>query len=279
MSVGILHPGAMGASVAATVQNGGHEVWWLPEGRSAATHDRAGKLGFRPAEDLRAMAGECRVIISVCPPHAAEDVARGVVEAGFGGLFVEANAIAPRRVRALGGVLADAGADLVDGGILGLPVWAPGTTRLYLSGRRAEEAAALFSGGPVEGVSMGGEVGMASALKMCYAGYSKGSRALLWAVLGAAESMGVREALEGHWHHENPQFGGEVRGRLLATTPKAWRWVAEMAEIRETLEGEGLPPGFHEASGEVFERLSGFRDRQPGPDLDEAIRRLLRGRE
>jgi hypothetical protein len=229
------------------------------------------------------MAAACGTIISVCPPHAAAEVVDDVAAAGFRGLFIEANAVTPRRVRSLAAVLGAAGADLVDGGILGLPVREPGTTRLYLSGPRSEEAAELFAAGPIEAVSLGDEVGEASALKMCYAGYSKGSRAPLWAVLAAAESMGVRGDLEAHWRHENAQFGEDLRRRLLATTPKAWRWVAEMDEIRETLEGEGLPPGFHEASRDIYERLSGFRDAGSGPDdgpgMDEAIRRLLSGSE
>jgi 3-hydroxyisobutyrate dehydrogenase-like beta-hydroxyacid dehydrogenase len=279
MKVGILHPGAMGISVAATIQNSGHEVLWLPEGRSEATRQRAARFGLLPASGLPELAERCRFLVSVCPPHGAEKVAGGVLEAGFPGVFVEANAISPERVRGIARRLEAGGVDLVDGGILGLPAWEPGQTRLYLSGPRAEETRALFAAGPLEAVCLGDGVGRASALKMCYAGHTKGTRALLWAVLAAAESLEVREALEAHWEHEAEGSSAKVHRRLQATAPKAWRWVAEMAEIAGTFGSAGMPEGFHGAAGEVYERLAPFRGREAPPSIDEVLKTLLAGTE
>lgn len=275
MKVGILHPGAMGISVAATLQNSGHEVLWLPDGRSEETHQRAARFGLLPASGLRELADRCQFLISVCPPHGAEVVAGSVLEAGFRGVFVEANAISPDRVLGMARSLEAGGVDLVDGGILGLPAWEPGQTRLYLSGPRAGETRDLFVSGPLEAVFLGSGVGQASSLKMCYAGNTKGTRALLWAVLAVAESLNVREALEAHWEYETEGSSGQVHRRLRATAPKAWRWVAEMGEIAGTFGSAGMPEGFHAAAGKVYEKLESFRGREEPPSIDEVLKVLL----
>jgi 3-hydroxyisobutyrate dehydrogenase-like beta-hydroxyacid dehydrogenase len=271
--VGILHPGAMGASVAATARNSGCDVRWLPEGRSTATCERAERLGFGPEESLRSMASRCEVIISVCPPHAAEDVAESLIPEGFRGVFVEANAISPQRARRMDATMSAAGIRFVDGGILGLPAWEPGSTCLYLSGPESAEIANLFAAGPLEARCLEGQVGQASALKMCYAGHTKGTRALLSAVLAAADALDVRAALETHWAGEDANFPSEVRRKVLATSPKAWRWVGEMREIADTFESADLPTGFHEAAQDIYERLVDFRDAEV-PSIEDFLKAL-----
>jgi hypothetical protein len=136
--IGILHPGAMGISLAASAQNSGRQVAWASEGRSPATRDRASKLGLRDAGSLAVLCAECSVLVSVCPPHAAEAVARDVVACGFTGLYVDANAIAPRRAIQIGQAMAEAGITFVDGGIIGGPAWDPNRTWLYLAGPQAD---------------------------------------------------------------------------------------------------------------------------------------------
>src|SRR5690606_25556078 len=104
----------------------------------------------------------CEVIICVCPPHAAEDVAASVIECGFSGLYVDANAIAPQRAVRTGDKLAAAGIRFVDGSIIGGPAWEPGKTWLYLSGSEAQQAAECFAAGPLETSVIGDEIGKAS---------------------------------------------------------------------------------------------------------------------
>jgi hypothetical protein len=142
-------------------------------------------------------------VVSICPPHAAEAVAAAVADAGFRGLFVDANAIAPARMVGIGRRLADAGIDVVDGGVIGGPAWTPGT-RLVLSGARAAEVAAAFAAGPLATEVLGPELGTASALKMAYASVTKGTTALLAAALAAAEGHGVGEALLRQWALDAP---------------------------------------------------------------------------
>src|SRR5438876_11103741 len=156
--IGILHPGEMGISIAASAKNSGCEVYWTSEGRSAATRERAAKFELTQAKTLAELCERCQIIVSVCPPHAAETLANEVLRAGFRGLYVEANAIAPQRTIKIGETMSKAEVSFVDGGIIGLPAWKPGTTRLYLSGLRAEEVAGCFSAGPLETTVLGTEI-------------------------------------------------------------------------------------------------------------------------
>jgi hypothetical protein len=230
--IAILHPGEMGAAVAGLLP---HEVIWVPAGRSRATCERA--RAFTPGDPLAA-----DVILSICPPHAALDVARSV--SGFAGIYVDANAISPDTARQVRAIVS--GADFVDGGIIGPPPARPGSTRLYLTGERAGEVAALFDGTALETR----EVADASALKLAYAAWSKGSQALLLAARAAAEAYGVGEALDAEWEDLQPRL---TKARA-AKAEKGWRWVGEMDEIAAAFEAAGLPGGFHRAAAEVYRR-------------------------
>src|SRR3954447_4547101 len=134
-TIGLLHPGEMGAALGARLHERGHDVLWVGDRRSAATRERAEAAGLRDAGTLAALRDAADLVLSVCPPHAALDVARAV--AGYRVVFVDANAIAPATVRAVRRVVEDAGGRLVDGGIVGPPPTREGTTRLYLSGAEA----------------------------------------------------------------------------------------------------------------------------------------------
>lgn len=193
--IGILHPGAMGISVAASAQNNGHTVHWAGAGRSPQTQTRAQQHQLVDVQTVAALCHTCTLLISVCPPHAAEAVAQEVLAHGFTGLYVDANAIAPQRAIQIGQMMINGGATFVDGGIIGGPAWQPNSTWLHLSGPEAERVARCFANGPLETQIMGVEIGKASALKMCYAAYTKGTTALLAAVLGTAVSLGVRTEL------------------------------------------------------------------------------------
>src|SRR5689334_18245762 len=148
VTIGLLHPGEMGAAVGKCLAGAGHRVLWDPEGRSAATRERAEAAGLT-GEALARIITRSDVIISVCPPHAALDVARLV--AGFGGLYLDANAVSPGTAREVAAVAEAGGASYVDGGIIGPSPLAPGNTRLYLSGPRAGEVQALFELGRASG--------------------------------------------------------------------------------------------------------------------------------
>ena len=272
MNLGILHPGAMGVTVATAAGAG---VSWASTGRSTATHERAETAGMTDRGDLPGLVASCDVIISVCPPHAAGDVARDVAAAGFAGVYVDANAIAPATARAIADTVAAAGARFVDGGIIGPPAVRPGTTRLFLAGEDAPAVAAVFTGGPLEAIVLGGPPGSASALKMAYAAYTKGSAALVAAIRALAAAEGIEAPMLDEWERSVPGLAGRSERILGATPRKAWRFAGEMHEIAATFAAAGLPSGFHEAAAEIYHRLAGYKD-DPAPDPDAVIGSLLR---
>ena len=271
--IGFLHPGAMGVSLAATAVRGGHEALWASAGRSAATRARAEEHGLVDVGTLAALCARATVVVSICPPHAAEDVAGAVAAAGFRGTYVDANAIAPTRMARIAADLGARGIEVVDGGVIGGPAWTPGTA-LHLSGARAAEVAALFGSGPLATHVVGPDVGTASALKMVYAARTKGTTALLLAVLGAADRLGVRDALEAQWDADAAGTAAEAHERARRSTRKAWRFAGEMDEIATTFAAAGMPSGFHEAAAEVYRSLAGLKDADPLPGLDDVLAAL-----
>lgn len=274
-NIGILHPGEMGISIAASAINSGHQVYWSSQGRSDKTRARAEKHNLTEVDSFPRFCQTCETILSICPPHAAEEVARSIVEAGFKGLFLDANAISPQRAIGIGQMLEAAGIRFVDGGIIGGPAWTPNETRLYLSGEHASEIASCFSKGPLETKIIGSEIGKASALKMCYAAYTKGTTALLFAILAVAESLGVREELYQQWNMDDKDFSEQVNQRVRRVTTKAWRFEGELKEIASTFREAGLPEGFHQAAAEVYHRMADFKDAGETPPLDEVLNALF----
>lgn len=273
--IGVLHPGEMGVVVAATIVNSGHEVHWASEGRGPETRRRAETAGLADAGTVARLCESCSVIVSVCPPEYAEAVATEVAERGFRGLYLDVNAVSPERACRMGRVLAGRGAAFVDGCIIGMPARTRGQTWVYLSGERAEEAASFFHGGPLEVEVLGEEIGRASALKMCFAAHSKGTAALLAAVTGTAEVLGVRVALERQWARSGPNPGRAAES-IQRAAPKAWRFVGEMREIADTFESAGIPRGFPESAGAIFARMAGFKG-SGAPDLASVLRVLTEG--
>jgi 3-hydroxyisobutyrate dehydrogenase-like beta-hydroxyacid dehydrogenase len=263
--IGILHPGEMGISVAVSAMKSGHEVYWASNGRSDQTKARALKYDLVDLESLSQLCKQCEIILSVCPPHAAEEVAKSVIEAGFKGLYLDANAIAPQRSVRIGEMMNVKCVRFVDGGIIGGPAWTTKETWLYLAGNYAKEIALCFSKGPLEIKIISDEIGKASALKMCYAAYSKGTTALLAAILAAAESLGVRENLYEQWNVDTNDFSDQANQKVKRVTAKAWRFEGEMKEIAATFQEVNLPTGFHNAAAEIYHRIAGLR-KSPGTD-------------
>ncbi|MCB1683105.1 MAG: NAD(P)-dependent oxidoreductase [Pseudomonadales bacterium] len=266
MRLGLLHPGAMGVTVGAAAQAAGHEVLWLSAGRSAQTCARAEKAGLQVCTDLPTLVGSVAGMLSVCPPEAALSVAGEVMAAGFTGIYLDANAVAPATSRRIQSLVESApgpagGAVYVDGGLIGPPALQPGTTRLYLSGAAAAEVSAWFTGSALDARLVEGPAGSASALKMCYAAYTKGASALLLGVRALAEAEGVSAALLSEWALSQPDLGRRSEATARGTAPKAWRFVAEMEEIARSFEDRRLPGGFHHAAAQIYSLMSELKDR------------------
>ena len=276
-NVGLLHPGEMGISVGASIKNSGREIYWVSEGRSQKTKERAASQDLKDAKTLQELCDTCSAIFSVCPPHEAENVASQVVSCAFSGLYIDANAISPQRSITIGKAMDEAGISYVDGGIVGGPAWQPGTTWMHLSGEQAAAAADCFSAGPMETNVLGPSVGKASAVKMCFAAYTKGTTALLSGIISTAESLGVREELFDQWKIMGPDFASRSVQSVRGVTAKAWRFIGEMEEISSTFEAAGLPGGFHAAAADIYRRLGHFKDLPELPSLEEVMTALTGG--
>jgi 3-hydroxyisobutyrate dehydrogenase-like beta-hydroxyacid dehydrogenase len=272
--IGILHPGEMGISIAASAVNSGHQVYWVSMGRSEQTRQRAEKYNLIEMESLRTLGQTSDLIISVCPPHAAEEVAIQVIAEGFEGIFLDANAISPQRARKLNQMMQENNIHFIDGSIIGGPAWKPGETFMYLSGQGTEIIRDCFQNGALEIRSIGTEVGRASALKMCYAAYSKGATALLASILATAGVFGVREELYQQWDMDDPAFSGQVNRRVIRTTARAWRFAGEMEEIASTFQEAGLPGRFHEAAAEIYHRMAGLKNTSAN-SVDEILTAII----
>ena len=265
----------MGTALGAALVAAGNRVSWAEDGRSATTRQRAVEAGFETLPLLTDLCREAELIFSVCPPEAAPRLAHDLAGTDFTGLFVDANAVSPETARFIANTARMSGCRPIDGGIVGPPPEKLGDTRLYLSGDGAQEVARIFAGTKFQAEVVNGDIGAASAVKMCYAAWTKGSAALLLSIRALARAEGVEETLLAEWEASQPQLPGRLERALAMMPSKAWRFVGEMEEISKSFGAAGLPEGFHQAAGEVNQRLLRFKD-EPAPDLNAVLRALLK---
>ncbi len=264
----------MGSAVGRLLTEQGHEVLYASSGRSASTQERAEWAGLTDATTPAALARHSEIVLSICPPHAARDVATAL--AGYGGTYVDANAVAPETVREIGSLIEGGGGRMVDGGIIGGPPERPGTTRLYVSGTATDVVTDLFAGTALDVRAVGDQVGIASALKMCYAAWTKGTSALLLGIRAVAAREGVDDALLAEWAESQPSLVQRSTSAARAAHDKGWRWRGEMEEIAATFEAAGLPPGFHQAAADIYARTPRPESSQtPDAALDLVMSALL----
>jgi 3-hydroxyisobutyrate dehydrogenase-like beta-hydroxyacid dehydrogenase len=256
--IGLVHPGQMGASVGAAAVGSGHEVVWASAGRSAASRRRADDAGLVDAGSLAALLARVDLVLSVVPPEAAVAVAEQVAADGFAGTYVDANAVAPATARRIDGIIAGGsgtGGGFVDGAIIGGPVGSPGGTRLYLAGGPAAEVAAVFDGSGLEAIVLPGPPGAAAAVKAAYAGWTKGSAALVLALRALARAEGVEPALLAELSRSLPELPAQADRAARGAAAKAWRWAGEMDEIAAAFAADDLPAGFHQAAADIYRRV------------------------
>lgn len=233
MRVGLLFPGDMGAAVGKAVRG---EVLWASEGRSEATRERA--AGFTDVETVEHLVDASEVILSICPPAIAEEVAERVFGLGFDGIYVEANAISPARMLRI----AQLGPRVVDGSII-----APKGIDVFLAGPEARTVAELFDPQELNAVTLEGEIGAASALKMAFGGWNKIGIALTAQAHAIAGRYGVTQWLEQE---------GVPADRLQWVADRAWRWAPEMEEIADLCRELGLSDAIPTAAAAFYRDLS-----------------------
>lgn len=266
-TIGILHPGQMGVTIGAAATKWA-SVIWAGSGRSSASKKRADEAGLTDVGSIADLCGTADIVVSICPPSAAIEVAESVADHGFDGTYIDANAISPATATNIGSIVGR----FVDGGVIGPPARSEGTTRMYLAGPGASDLAEFWASSPldVRALSESADNAPASALKMAYAGWTKGQSALLLAINALASSSGVLEALRNEWDISQPGLGTRSEAVASGVSQKAWRFSGEMAEIAETMAAAGLPDGFHLAAEALYGRMADFKD-QPDVALDDAI--------
>ena len=234
LTIGLLHPGAMGSTLGQSIVAGGHRVVWAGDGRSDASKKRASDSQLEDVESLSALVKNSDFIFSVCPPHAALDIANSVVDKKFRGIFVDCNAVSTNTTDATRQVMENSGADFVDGGIIGPPAHRPGSTRLYLSGEKATEVVPLLAQGLLPGIAISKKPGDASVLKMAYASYTKGHSALLLLSRALASSAGLEDHLLKEWSLSQPGLEQPAipRGRLQPVRPGALTQRCERSPVQ-----------------------------------------------
>lgn len=270
-TLGLLHPGAMGAAIGHQLVRAGHQVLWCPAGRSAATKDRAAAAGLTPIDTLEQLLGEAELVLSICPPAFAEGIAR--TASTYSGTWVEANAITPDRARRIAALLP--ASVVVDGGIVGSPPIGGKEPTLYLSGSTGlETVGELFAGTQVRTQILGQWIGQASALKLAYSSYQKASRVL------AAVSYGL--ALDHDVDQELLAIAAKRPGSYLSETDyipqtagRAWRWAPELLEAADMLRETGLPDELLRAAAAVLNRWEQAKD-DGRMDVDQALQQLHR---
>jgi L-threonate 2-dehydrogenase len=256
--VAVIAPGMMGSAVGQRLVENGIEVRTLLAGRSEATIARAKAAGMLGVSDEQAVASD--IILSILPPGdalgLAERLAPALRATPKKPIFVDCNALNPGTVLRIAKVIEQTGATFVDGGIIGGPP-KPGSkgTKIYLSGEAASRVAELTKYGlqmPIQP----GPIGAASAMKMSYAGITKGFTALGAAMMLAASRAGTAEDLKAELSSSQPALFGWLTRQVPNMDSKAYRWVAEMEEIAQFVGEDPAARQFYEGAARLYERIA-----------------------
>ncbi|MBT3307083.1 MAG: NAD(P)-dependent oxidoreductase [Alphaproteobacteria bacterium] len=259
-TVAVLMPGDMGHATGRVLAGHGVEPITCLAGRSERTKALAQAAGFRDVETLDAVVEQASLILSILPPASAlslaGDVSQAMARTGAKPVYVDCNAISPETAKAVGATITEAGAPFIDAGIIGLKPDGVGPgPRFYVSGPDTGPMLALDGKGFVVR-AVGAEPGRASALKMCYAGLTKGTWTLHTAVLLAAERQGLSAELREEFEYSQSAALSAMEARIPRLPADSGRWVGEMEEIAKTFADAGVPSGFHEGAAAVFRILA-----------------------
>jgi L-threonate 2-dehydrogenase len=270
--------GEMGAGIGRVLAQAGARVLTITDGRSPATHARARAAGLEGATP-EALAG-ADIILSVVPPGIALATARMLAphfSKATPPLYIDLNAVSPALTREIGAVVEAEAGRFLDGSIIGGPPVPNGLgPRLYVSGPEPEAALVLRDLGLDVRLLEGG-IGAASALKMCYCGFTKGITGLSTALILAAEREGVGAALHAEMRASQPALIRRCETALPDMYPKAYRWVAEMEEIARFIGAERGEAAVWTGIAELYARIAADRD-AGGAEITVADAFLARGK-
>lgn len=258
VTIAVIAPGAMGSAVGRSLADHGATVLTLLDGRSDATRKRAETAGMTGADDAKVAAAD--FILSIVPPGEADALARrlqGVIAAtARKPVYIDCNAVNVETARRIEAVIAESGAPFIDAAIIGNPPQpGQGGPTFYLSGDAARMAAPLGELG-LRLRMLDAPNGAASALKMSYAGITKGLTALASVMILGAARAGAAEALHAELAESQPQLLQRFEKALPDMFPKAYRWVAEMREISGFLAEDEAGGAIYEGAAKTYARIA-----------------------
>ncbi len=257
-SVALIAPGNMGAAVAKRLTEHKVSVLTALTGRSAASVKRAQEAGMQGADDQKL--AQTDFLLSIVPPGEALALAKRfasvLTAANKKPIYVECNAVSPQTMNQIAEVISATGGGFVGAGIIGPPP-KPGTTntKFYAAGPHASEFAKLNDYGLIVRV-LDGPLTAASALKMSYAGITKGFTALGAAMMLAATRGGSAQALKAELAESQPALLGYLTRQMPSMYSKAYRWVAELEEISAFVGNEHDEHDMLEAAARLYERIA-----------------------
>ena len=259
VTVAILSPGDMGHAVGKTLKDHGNSIVTCVEGRSKRTRGLAIAAGFVLVPSIEAMIEKAELILSIIPSESVLATAREIAEAmekvGKFPVYADCNAIAPATSLLVHEEMERVGATYIDVGIIGNPPGKGPPPRFYASGPDISMIAGL-NGMGIDVRSMGEVIGQGSAIKMCYAGLTKGTNTLRTAVLLTGEALGVGDELGRELADSQAAVYENMRKRIPGLPPDAKRWISEMHEIARAFDDAGVTPRFHEGAAEIFRVLA-----------------------
>jgi len=256
--VAVIAPGMMGAAVGKRLVDNGVKVLTSLKGRSAETATRAKAAGMAAAGDEEIAA--CDFILSILPPGDAVGLAErfqpALKASNAKPVYVDCNAINPKTVDRVAAVIAPTDCPFVDSGIIGSPP-KPGDAgpRFYASGPAAPRFATLRQYG-LDVRVLDGAMSAASALKMSYAGITKGTQAIGAAMMLAASRAGSADALFAELSSSQKEMFAWFKRGLALMPPKAYRWVAEMHEIAGFVGEDPTAHELYEGAAHFYERIA-----------------------
>ena len=269
-TVAILSPGSMGSAVGQALRESGYDVVTNLDGRSERTRALAEEAGFRAVSGIDCIVEEADLVMSILVPSEAISVAREAAAAmkrtGSSPAYADCNAVSPDTARELGGIIEAAGGRFIDAGIIGGPPGSGSPPRFYASGPHEAVIGELDGKGIIVPL-LGGDVGRASAIKMCYASLTKGVSALQTAALVAAHRLGLSSELESEMSSSQANVLAQMQS-VIGLPGKAFRWVGEMEEIAATFESVGVTGNFHHGAAEIFRMVA---DSPLGDERPETI--------
>lgn len=255
----ILMPGDMGHGVGLVLRDYGYRTVTALNGRSERSRGLAETGKVEDLGDLDTAIAAADMVLSILPPSAAIDQATAVAAAmtrtGNTPVYVDCNAISPATTTSVGDIIQSSGAGFIDAGIIGLAPNKSTGTRFYVSGPDTSAMDALDGKG-FKVISLGPEIGKASAMKMAYAGLTKGSWTLWTSVLLTAERNGLLNDLIAEFEHSQSPTLDNMRRMVSALPADSGRWVGEMEEIAKTFREAGVTGDFHDGAAWMFKLLS-----------------------